>query len=79
VSRYFPPVPQKEAQYGALLRYRPKFVSGIATTPLTCHKNRARNTAIRASGLTPGAHFFTVKAVDSSGKRSFAHVVVDAP
>lgn len=33
---------------------------------------------IQISGLTPGAHFFTVKAVDSAGKRSFAHVVVDA-
>lgn len=30
------------------------------------------------SGLTLGSHFFTIKAEDSGGKKTFAHFVVDA-
>ena len=35
------------------------------------------NGAISVSGLSSGAHFFTVKAQDAGGKRVYAHFVVD--
>jgi hypothetical protein len=30
------------------------------------------------TGLTPGTHFYTIKAQDGGGKKRFAHFVVDA-
>jgi hypothetical protein len=29
------------------------------------------------TGLASGAHFFTIKAQDAAGKKTFAHFVVD--
>jgi hypothetical protein len=29
------------------------------------------------TGLTPGANFFTIKAQDAGGKKTFAHFVLD--
>jgi hypothetical protein len=29
------------------------------------------------TGLASGSHFFTIKAEDSGGKKTFAHFVVD--
>lgn len=37
-----------------------------------------RGSNIELTGLGIGTHFFTVKATDSGGKKSFSHVVVDA-
>ena len=34
---------------------------------------------VTVTGLTSGAHFFTLKAQDSGGKKTFAHFVVDQP
>ena len=33
--------------------------------------------AVLLNGLTSGSHFFTIKAQDSAGKKTFAHFVVD--
>jgi len=33
--------------------------------------------SINLTGLSPGSHFFTVKAEDSAGKKNFAHFVID--
>lgn len=34
-------------------------------------------TSVVLTGLAPGSHFFTIKAQDPGGKRTFAHFVVD--
>ena len=37
------------------------------------------NSAVRLTNLPKGTNFFTIKAQDGGGKRSFAHFVVDVP